>query len=98
MQSDMHYYGVYCLARAAGIKKSSAKVIAYASQYVDDSRIQEITDNEDGSKIISVATAHHAADMKNIDRNDQRYIWVPFHFLSCGKGDSFTEKLLCRKN
>lgn len=98
MQSDIHYYGVYCLARAAGIKKTSAKTIAYTSQYVDDSSVREITDHEDGSKIISVATAHHATDIKNIDHDDQRYVWVPFHFLPGGRGESFTEKLLCRKN
>ena len=98
MQSDMHYYGVYCLARAAGIKKSSATIIAYASQYIDDSVVREITDHEDGSRVVAVATAHHASDIKNIDHDDQRYIWVPFHFIPGGKGDSFTEKLLCRKD
>ena len=38
MQSDMHYFGTYCIARAAGIKKSAAQKIAYASQFVDDSK------------------------------------------------------------
>ena len=32
MQLDMHFYGVYALARAAGIKDKAAETIAYASQ------------------------------------------------------------------
>ena len=36
MQIDMHFYGIYALARAAGIKPDSAHTIAYASQFVDD--------------------------------------------------------------
>ncbi len=98
MQSDMHYFGTYCMARAAGLKKSAAQKIAYASQFVDDSKAREVDDHEDGSKLIAIATAHHATDLKNIDREDQRYIWVPFHFLPGGKGKTFTEKLVCRKN
>ena len=98
MQVDMHYYGVYCIARAAGIEKDAAKTIAYASQYVDDSNIREITTHDNGSKAISVATAHHTTDIKNIDHNDQRYIWVPFHFFPGGVGEAFTEKLICRKD
>ena len=98
MQSDMHYYGVYCLARAAGIKRSSAKVIAYTSQYIDDSVVREIIDHEDGSRVVAVPTAHHPADLKNINNDDQRYIWVPFHFIPGGTGKNFTEKLICRKN
>lgn len=98
MQVDMHFYGVYCLARAAGMMKNAAVTIAYASQYVDDSNIQEITTHDNGSKAISEATAHHTTDIKNIDRNDQRYIWVPFHFFPGGEGNAFTERLICRKD
>jgi len=98
MQSDMHYFGTYCMARAAGIKKNAAQKIAYAAQFVDDSTAQEVDDHYDGSKLIAIPTAHHAVDLKNIDLDDQRYIWVPFHFIPGGKGKTFTEKLVCRKN
>ena len=37
MQTDMHYYGTYALARLAGFSVSKAEIIAYSSQYVDDS-------------------------------------------------------------
>jgi len=33
MKMDMHYYGVYGLARMAGIGPRAARIIAYASQY-----------------------------------------------------------------
>lgn len=29
MQQDIHFYGVYALARSAGLKDSTAKTIAY---------------------------------------------------------------------
>lgn len=98
MQIDFHYYGTYVLARAAGLTPKASKTIAYSSQYVDDSVALEIDDHNDGSKVIAVATAHHPADMRNLDRNHQRYIWVPFHFLPGGVGKTFTQQLVCRKN
>ena len=42
MQIDMHFYGTYALARAAGIKPDSAHTIAYASQFVDDALEGEV--------------------------------------------------------
>lgn len=37
MQTDMHYYGTYFLARAAGLNATAALSIAIAAEYVDDS-------------------------------------------------------------
>ncbi|SPD72834.1 putative signal peptide protein [uncultured Desulfobacterium sp.] len=97
MQIDMHYYGVYALARLAGLNPMAAKTIATASQYVDDSLTDKALDHDkSGAKMIPVETAHHMADLKNVDPNDQRYIWVPFHFLPGNQGKSFTERLVCR--
>lgn len=98
MKVDMHYYGTYSLARAAGIKSDAAQIIAYASQYVDNSTARDIDNHKDGGKLIAVPTAHHATDIRNLSRNDQRYIWIPFHFFPGNIGNSFTEKLVCRKN
>ena len=36
MQIDMHFYGVYAMARAAGLDPKTARIIAHASQFVDD--------------------------------------------------------------
>jgi hypothetical protein len=98
MQTDMHYYGTYALARAAGITRENARVIATAAQFVDDNATKESLRFQDGARLDSEATAHHATDRKNIDLEDQRKIWVPFHFLPGNEGSTYTERLICRKN
>jgi hypothetical protein len=98
MQSDMHYYGTYVMARSAGIKAEAAKIIAYSAQFVDDNAKSEEILFKDAGSINAKATAHHAVDVKNLDETDQRQIWVPFHFLPGNEGESFTERLICRKN
>jgi hypothetical protein len=98
MQIDMHYYGTYAMARAAGLKKDPAKIIATAAQFVDDNAEKESINFRDGGRMDAEATAHHAFDRKNIDLEDQRKIWVPFHFLPGNEGNSYTERLVCRSN
>ena len=98
MQIDMHYYGTYCLARAAFINKKSARTIAYAAQFVDDNVAYDVDEHDDGSKIYAVATAHHAGDLSNREDDHQRHIWVPFHFIPGCEGSTFTEQLICQKD
>ena len=81
MLTDMHYYGTYAMARAAGLKKKIAETIATASQFVDDNAEKDSINFRDGARLDAEATAHHAVDIKNTDLEDQRKIWVPFHFL-----------------
>ncbi len=94
----MHYYGTYAMARAAGITRDAAKVIATAAQFVDDNASKDSIKFRDGGRLDAQATAHHAVDRKNIDLEDQRRIWVPFHFLPGNKGKTFTERLVCRQD
>jgi len=98
MQSDMHYYAIYALALLAGLSQKTAEVIATASQYVDDSIGNDTLDHESGAKLIPEATAHHTADVRNLDRDHQRYIWIPFHFLPGNQGQALTERLVCRED
>jgi len=98
MQLDMHYYGTYAMARAAGLKKKASQTIATASQFVDDNAEKESVIFRDGGRMDVEATAHHAYQIKNIDKEDQRQIWVPFHFLPGNVGDSYTERLVCQKD
>ena len=98
MQIDMHYYGTYAMARASGITRDAAKVIATAAQFVDDNAVKDSIKFRDGGRLDAEATAHHAIDRKNIDLEDQRKIWVPFHFLPGNHGKTYTERLLCRKD
>lgn len=98
MQLDMHYYGVFALARAAGLKKEHAETIATASQFVDDNVKKEVIEFQDAARFSIEVTGHHAMNIKNIDLDDQRQVWVPFHFLPGNEGESYTERLICRKN
>lgn len=99
MQTDMHYYGTYAMARAAGITPAVCKTIAFAAQFVDDNAAQRHIEFDDGGRVDAQATAHHVSDiLKNLEKKDQRQVWLPFHFLPGNEGDSFTERLICRKN
>ncbi|ANS84896.1 hypothetical protein VSVS12_01129 [Vibrio scophthalmi] len=98
MQIDMHYYGTYCLARAAGLSLEAARVIATSAQFVDDNAQENDIEFDDASACRVEPTAHHVADISNINPNDQRLVWVPFHFLPGNEGESFTEKLICRQD
>lgn len=94
----MHYYGTYAMARAAGLKKEVCKTIATAAQFVDDNAEKESVEFRDGARLDVEATAHHTFNLRNLDREDQRQIWVPFHFLPGNEGDSYTQRLVCKKN
>jgi hypothetical protein len=99
MQIDMHYYGTYAMARAAGIKADPARVIATAAQYVDDNTGDGVLVLKDGARIPHQATAHHV-DLREIDemldQDNQRQVWVPFHFLPGNQGTDYTERLVCQ--
>lgn len=97
MQIDMHFYGTYALARAAGLPPDVAKTVATAAQFVDDA-----IDNAPGSiggesYIVPVVSSHQMLDVLNTKAWDQWQVWVPFHFLPGGQGSTAEERLLCRK-
>ena len=98
MQLDMHYYGTYSMARAAGINPDTAQIIATCAQFVDDNTAKSDVTFRDGSRIDAEATAHHTLDINNIKDGDQRRVWVPFHFLPGNQGEGYTERLKCRKD
>lgn len=98
MQLDMHYYGTYAIARAGGLNQETARIVATCAQFVDDNAAKTNVTFRDGSRIDAEATAHHAIDTENLDDEDQRRVWVPFHFLPGNQGESYTERLKCRKD
>ncbi|EGY23865.1 putative signal peptide protein [Desulfovibrio sp. A2] len=99
MQQDMHYNGVYVLARAAGLNKDAAHIVANASQFVDDSFGMDFVDFDDSRQIQPVVTAHAVLDLvENDKRSDQRRVWLPFHFLPACTGTDFQNKIVCGKN
>ncbi|MHC8510334.1 MAG: DUF6765 family protein [Rhodospirillales bacterium] len=100
MQIDMHYYGTYAMARAAGVKPEIAMKIATSAQFVDDNNSAPTTvEMKDGLRVDVEATAHHAINLRNfLDPKDQRQVWLPFHFLPGNIGDNYKERLKCRKD
>ena len=98
MQIDMHYYCTYAMARAAGLSPNDSRIIATAAQFVDDNAGKDTITFRDGARLDVDATAHHVFDVANIDPEDQRHVWVPFHFIPGNEGDEYTERLICRKD
>lgn len=98
MQLDMHYYGTYAMARAAGIKQDDARIIATSAQFVDDNVAKSALEFKNGARIDSEATAHHAVTIQNLNPQDQRRVWVPFHFIPGNIGITYRDRLKCRKN
>lgn len=105
MQIDMHYFGTYAMARAAGLTRETCQIIASSAQFVDDNAGDIEVKFKDGARVNAVATAHHTVDIKNLDPRDQLHVWVPFHFLpgnqrADGKtghrNASYTELLIAR--
>ena len=94
----MHYYCTYAMARAAGLSPEDSRIIATAAQFVDDNAGKDTITFRDGARLDVDATAHHALDVANIDPEDQRHVWVPFHFIPGNEGNEYTEKLICRKD
>ena len=98
MQIDMHYYGAYAMARAAGLGREAARTVATSAQFVDDNTARSHIAFRDGSRIDKDATARHPLDISNREEHDQRRVWVPFHFMPGNAGESYTERLKCRMN
>lgn len=98
MQIDMHYYGTYAMARSAGLNEQACQAIATAAEFVDDNPGKTAIEFKDAARLDLNATAHHALDISNLDPEDQRHVWVPFHFFPGGEGDSYTERLVCVKD
>lgn len=88
MEKDVHYYLIYSLARAAGLKDPD--LVAYASQFVDDNNEgQFLIDGESTffPKQIPAGGGHYYPIMtqslspKSLDIYVQKYVYLPFHFL-----------------
>ena len=102
MQTDMHFYATYAIAKAAGLTSKDAFTVAYSAQFVDDSNKQDSKKYRDGGLLYGIATAHHpahaAVNARLYKVEEQRRVWVPFHFLPGGHGETLEEKLICVKD
>jgi hypothetical protein len=96
MQIDMHFYGTYALARAAGLPPEVAKTVATAAQFVDDAIEDTPVLVDHGAFHVPVASCHGLLDTKNLKPIDQWHVWLPYHFLPGNKGRNAEERLICR--
>jgi len=112
MKKDAHFYALLAMARSVGIEKETAHKIAYASQFVDDAKINKITladDNNgailsglkkdfgDSEKIINAATCHDYFIVNTFNYGAMINNTTAFHFVPGCDGESFVKKMRCKK-
>jgi hypothetical protein len=99
MQIDMHFYGVYCLARSAGIKANIAHTIAMASQFVNDATTINSVLIENKRCIRPIRTSFKKS-LPLYTEEDSWHVWIPFHFLPGNEpaDGPFEDRMICRKN
>lgn len=106
MEKSSHYYGIYALCIACNLKDHVARKIAFASQYVDDAKINTMTFDRDygdsefsiengKSRITNIATCHSYFKIKTLNYQAMIYNTAAFHFFPGNDGDTFTRKLRC---
>ena len=110
MRIDAHYYAVLAFARAIGFNKDSAYQIAYASQFVDDAKINLMYLKEDpGADVkhevfdgqhlfLNMATCHSYTRVKTFNYDAMINNTCAFHFVPGCEGSKFPEKLRCKED
>ena len=96
MNIDFHYGVIYVTSRLAGLNPADAQVVAHACQYVDDATTDGLLQFSGGESFERCASAHEMCDYENAIDSQNRMIWVPFHFLPAGLGDTLEDKAVCR--
>ena len=109
MKIDAHYYGILAFSRACGFTKEAAGTLAYASQYVDDAKINHMvlkrkpngvkTKTIDGKPAFyNMATCHTYTKIETFNYDSMTGNTCAFHFVPGCDGKSFARKLRCKKN
>lgn len=110
MKIDAHYYAVLAFARAIGFNKDSAYQVAYASQFVDDAKINLMYLKEDpGADVkhdvfdgqhlfLNMATCHSYTRVKTFNYDAMINNTCAFHFVPGCEGKKFSEKLRCKED
>ncbi len=109
MKKDAHFYALLALARSVGIEKEIAHKIAYASQFVDDAKINKITLSNNNPndllaefedhEIINAATCHSYSDLSTYNYSSMTANTSAFHFVpGCeSENNNFPKKMRCKK-
>jgi len=110
MEISSHYYALLALCRMCGMKKDIAYKVAYASQFVDDAKINKIIFRDEnledilvkdihGKKILNnIATCHSYMKIKTLNYQAMINNTSAFHFVPGCIGKSFTKKMKCKKD
>lgn len=107
MERDAHYYAILAYCRACGFNKESSQVIAYASQFVDDAKINLIFINnpdqiepdmiQNRPALFNMATCHSYFRIRTFNYEAMVNNTCAFHFIPGGEGENFTKKLRCKE-
>jgi len=109
MKKDAHYFAVLAFARATGFKKETAQTIAFASQFVDDAKINFIElKNEnlynfqhdiinEKQSLYGMSTCHSYFRIKTLNYSSMINNTCAFHFVSGCNGKNFIRKLRCKE-
>ncbi|HOW84137.1 MAG TPA: hypothetical protein PK573_16360 [Spirochaetota bacterium] len=106
METSSHYYAILAFCRAIGYNKEASFKIAYASQFVDDAKINLITvKNPDPAvkfetinsrpALFDMATCHSYFKIDTFNYLSMIYNTSAFHFPPGCIGASFTKKMRC---
>lgn len=108
LKRDAHYCAILAFCRACGFNKESAHVIAYASQYVDDAKINLMYINNPSEDIEydlvnglpafwNMATAHSYFRINTFNYESMVNNTSAFHFIPGCDGENFSKKLRCKE-
>ena len=111
MKIDAHYYAVLAFCRACGFDKESACTIAYASQFVDDAKINHIVITpgsvipegvvydiiEGRPSFFNMATCHSYTRIKTFNYDAMINNTSAFHFVPGCNGKGFVKKMRCKE-
>lgn len=108
MKREIHYYAILALCRACGFTKKSAQIIAYASQFVDDAKINLMYIHNPNHYVehdilhqrpvfFNMATCHTYYRIKTFNYEDMVNNTCAFHFVPGCEGENFTKKLRCKE-
>jgi hypothetical protein len=108
MKEDAHYYAILAFARACGFTKEAAWSVAYASQFVDDAKINQLSiigstygikpDHDSPPSLLNMATCHTYTRIKTFNYGAMINNTCAFHFVPGCEGEEFGWKMVCRPN
>ncbi len=108
MKIDAHYFALLAFARGVGFNKEAAYQIAYASQFVDDAKINQITLDEITPQavlrelipenfLLNMATCHSYFKINTFNYEAMLNNTTAFHFVPGCEGTSFSKKMRCKE-